>query len=355
MLSLEERYRGLVLGTAVGDSVGLPAEGVPRRRAMLLFKGRWRHRFVLGNGMISDDTEHTLFVIQSLLAHSTSVDLFRKRLGWCLKWWFASLPAGIGLATARACVKLWLGFSPRNSGVFSAGNGPAMRLAPIGAFFSSSPEDLNTFTTACVQITHTDSKAMIGAKAIAATAAWIMRDSLTCRPPGEAFCRLLRDVAPEDAQWLAIVKQIEVGLARESSVDEFARSFGLESEVTGYIYNTVPIVLFAWHRHFGDYEGALTAVLNCGGDTDTTGAIVGALAGLTVGEDGIPEDWVQGIKDWPRTPTILRVAADRLSELRTTGRSLGPVPYFWPGILVRNPLFLFIVLVHGFRRLLPPY
>jgi ADP-ribosylglycohydrolase len=54
---------------------------------------------VLGRGMVSDDTEHTVFVAQSLLAHPNSPELFARRLGWCLRGWLLSLPAGM----ARAC------------------------------------------------------------------------------------------------------------------------------------------------------------------------------------------------------------------------------------------------------------
>jgi len=353
--NLKDRYRGLLIGTAVGDAVGLPAEGIPRARARRMFSGPWRHRFVFGRGMISDDTEHTLFVVQCLLAHPDSAERFGRRLGSCLKWWFASLPAGIGKATARACIKLSLGFGYRRSGVYSAGNGPAMRVAPIGAFFPRSPDTLNAFTQVCTMVTHTDPKAMIGAKAISLTAAWIVREALCEKPPIEAFCKLLRDIAPEDGDWSSLVSKIGDSLTRDVSVDEFTASLGLEREITGYMYHTVPVVLYAWHRHFGDYRASVGSVLDCGGDTDTTGAIVGALAGLTVGESGIPSDWVDGIKDWPRTTVLLRCAADRLSELAETGCSPGPVRYFWPGLIARNVVFLAIVLFHGFRRLLPPY
>ena len=64
----QDRFRGILLGTAVGDALGLPAEGLSRQRIRRLFPGRWRHRFAGHAGMISDDTEHTLFVAQSLLA-----------------------------------------------------------------------------------------------------------------------------------------------------------------------------------------------------------------------------------------------------------------------------------------------
>lgn len=355
MPTLNERYRGMLLGTAVGDTVGLPAEGIPRSRVGRMFKGPWRQRFVFGHGMISDDTEHTLFTTQCLLAHPNSAELFGRRLGSCLKWWFLSLPAGIGMATARACIKLTIGFSHRRSGVFSAGNGPAMRVAPIGAFFYNAPENLSAFTQVCTTITHTDPKAVIGANAIAFTAAWIVRDNLTARPPIDTFCRLLRNIAPDNTDWGDLVTRIGNALEIDSSVTDFATSLGQEREVTGFIYHTVPVVLFAWHRHFGDYSKTLSAVIECGGDTDTTGAIVGALAGLTVGEAGIPKEWIDGIADWPRSVALLRRSADRLSNLRETGSSSGSISYFWPGVLPRNALFLQIVLFHGFRRLFPPY
>lgn len=355
MPELKDRYRGMVLGTAAGDAVGLPAEGIPKRRVMKMFKGPWRHRLVFGYGMLSDDTEHMLFVVQSLLAHHASVDLFVKRLGWCLRGWFISLPAGIGLATARACIKLCLGFRTDRSGVFSAGNGPVMRVAPIGALFASSPERLNTFTEASTRLTHTHPRALIGAKAIAVTAAMIIREELAVRPAVGAFIALLRGIGPEDADWIAVTEKIECGLVNNWTVAEFAESIGQGQGISGYVYHTVPVVLFAWHRHCFDFEKTLTAVWECGGDTDSTGAAAGALAGLTVGESGIPADWIREIKDWPRTTRLLRVAADSLSELKQSGRSRGPVRYFWPGIVLRNTIFLFVVLAHGFRRLLPPY
>lgn len=355
MLTLKDRYRGMMLGTAVGDSVGLPAEGIPRARARRMHKGHWRHRFVFGHGMISDDTEHTLFVAQCLLAHTKSAEYFGQRLGFCLKWWFLSLPAGVGLATARACIKLLLGFGYQKSGVDSAGNGPAMRVAPIGAFFFKSEQELNAYTQISTSTTHTNPKALIGARAIALTAAWIVRDDLHQRPAADAFCQILRDIAHEDAEWCSIVSKIKNGLTREASVDDFAVSLGLEKEISGYMYHTVPIALFAWHRHFGDYRATLCAVLNCGGDTDTTGAIAGALAGLTVGEGGLPVDLIGGIREWPRTISLLSRVADRLSDLRESDVTPGPVQYFWPGLILRNALFLGVVLAHGFRRLLPPY
>ena len=60
------------------------------------------------------------------------------------------------MATARACLKLWLGFSPERSGVYSAGNGPAMRSALIGAYFCEDQDMIERFVTASTRLTHTD-------------------------------------------------------------------------------------------------------------------------------------------------------------------------------------------------------
>jgi ADP-ribosyl-[dinitrogen reductase] hydrolase len=112
---------GCLLGGAVGDALGLPAEGIGRKR-LALWRGEWKHRLVLGRGMFSDDTEHTLMVAAALV-HSADVAAFRATLAGSLRWGLAALPAGTGLATARAIVRLWRGISPEHSGVRSAGNG----------------------------------------------------------------------------------------------------------------------------------------------------------------------------------------------------------------------------------------
>ena len=184
--TFQDRLAGILLGTAVGDSVGLPAEGLSPRRRQRLLPGPWRHRFLVGRGMISDDTEHTLMVAQSLLKHPDDAAAFGRSLAWRLRWWFLGLPAGVGLATARACLKLWLGFPPDRSGVYSAGNGPAMRSALLGAYFFDDQDMIERFVTASTRLTHTDPRALTGALAVARLAAWAVQHD-PAEPPSAEF------------------------------------------------------------------------------------------------------------------------------------------------------------------------
>ena len=354
-LTLRGRFRGILLGAAVGDSIGLRAEGLSPRRAGKLFQGRWRQRLVFNRGMVSDDTDHAVFVAQSLLAHPDSSQRFARRLSWCFRWWLLAVPAGIGFATLRSIIRLWLSVSPSRSGVYSAGNGPAMRSAPLGAFFSSDPGQMDEYLEASTRLTHSDPRALTGAKAVAYLAGWSIRDSLVQRPALEDFLAVLHGAGEQDREWSAAVESIETACLSNLPVLQFAESLGLSNGVTGYVYHTVPVAVYAWYHHFGRYEETVAAVLDCGGDTDTVGAIAGALAGGVVGEQGIPNDWLNGIWEWPRTISVLKAIADRLAD-KSQGADAGtPVRYFWPGLLPRNALFLVVVLLHGIRRLAPPY
>lgn len=343
---------GCILGTTVGDALGLPYEGVSRLRASRMLGSPSRHRFVFGHGMISDDTEHTCMVVQSLIEARDDVDQFSRRFARRIKWWLLALPAGVGKATARSGLKLWLGASPRKSGVFSAGNGPAMRAAIFGAVFDDT-EQLLRFVSASSRITHTDPKAEYGAIAVA-LAARESRTTITIDP--QRYLDLLVETIGDDgAELIALIQQAIKSVSLGNTTMEFASSLGLERGVTGYSYHTVPVAIHAWLSHPRDYASAVTNVIQCGGDADTTAAIVGGIVGAGVGRGGIPSEWIDGIWEWPRTVRWMEMIGTQLadtSKIARTQTATGVNPF---AVLIRNLLFLSIVLFHGFRRLAPPY
>jgi len=351
---LSKRFVGLIIGTAVGDSLGLPSEGIKRKTlAKLKWARNLKHRFIFSKGMISDDTEHTLFVTQSLIMHSDDPDKFQKALAKKLRWWLISLPAGTGMATGISIIKLWLGISPKKSGVFSAGNGPAMRSAIIGARFFDKPVDMQKYVKRSTIITHSDPKAFIGAMAISLCAAETMlKKDGEMIDRGKLFMKLVMIPEKEDKEWAQLVTKMDVSLKKNMSVKDFAAELGLDAGIGGYIYHTVPVAIYSWLRHEGDFHAALTESIRLGGDTDTVGAIVGALAGEYSGEAAIPKKWITDIVEWPRSIKVLRLAASRLAE-QAAGNDVKPVRYFLPGVVIRNIIFFVIVLIHGFLRLIP--
>jgi len=339
----------VLLGTAVGDSLGLPAENLPPGRIQKRWPGPWTQRFVFDRGMVSDDTEHTMFVAQCLTEGTADADSFQRKLAWKLRWWLLCIPAGIGFATLRAILKLWLGFPPSHSGVFSAGNGPAMRSTLIGAYFAGDFVQIREHVRASTRLTHTDPKAETAALAVALTASWAVGRGSSM----DASLKEIRDywisAGPDDADWIALVQKIVEAHGRQSTVAEFAQEIGLTKGVTGYAYHTVPVALYAWLRHFGDYRAGLESVLNCGGDTDTVGAITGALLAIN---SPIPDEWIAGLCDYPISRTYLEQLALALKS--TAAEEHGEIPAFhWVALPLRNLFFLLVVVAHLCRRLIP--
>lgn len=346
-------FIGCLLGTAVGDSVGLPYEGLSARRAGRVFPGAPAHHLLPGKGMVSDDTEHACFTARALILARDDVDAFGRHLAASLRWWFAGLPAGIGLATLRAILKSCLGFPPHASGVFSAGNGPAMRSPIIGVAFANEPDKLSAFVRRSTRLTHTDPKAFHGALAAAlaarhaATAAKVSADGYL-RELGEALAGEAAD------EFLQLAARAAESAARGEGVADFAASIGSRGGVSGYMLHTVPCVLQAWLRHPEDFAAGLADIIAAGGDTDTAGAIFGAVVGARVGKQGLPVDWLAGIVEWPRSTGWIEELGAALAARRQDQPVRVP-GYFVPGIPVRNLVFMAVVLSHGFRRLAPPY
>jgi len=355
---IEQAIVGCLLGTAVGDALGLACEGLSRRRQAKMFPTLDSHKLLsFGRGMTSDDTEHTCMLAQSLIvaAHSDLASLEQKfgaNFAWRLRFWLLGLPAGIGFATLRAILKLWLGFPARHSGVFSAGNGPAMRAAIIGVCFGDDPERMRTLVRAATRITHTDPKAEYGAFAVA-YAAHIAATRKGVIAPGEFFTLLTQHI--NDAEFIELMRKVVESLARGESAETFAASIGCANGISGYMYHTLPCALHVWLAHQNDFRTAVTTMVRLGGDSDTTAAIVGAIAGAHAGKTGIPPEWINNLVEWPRSVAWMEQLGARLASKRS---SHGSCVSLWINpikLLFRNIIFMVIVLLHGFRRILPPY
>jgi ADP-ribosylglycohydrolase len=344
---------GAILGTAVGDALGLPYENLSRRRGARLWGEPDRYHFLFGRGMTSDDTEHTCLVAQSLIISAGQPERFARDFAHRLRWWLLGFPAGIGRATLLGCVKLWLGFRPDRSGIFSAGNGPAMRAAVLGAAIDD-PQLLCTLVRTVTRVTHTDPRAEHGALVVA-LAAMLARSQPHI--DGPFFLEGLRKWLPEEsaAKLLALIERAVQSVAVGKTTPDFADALGWGRKVTGFVNQTVPVAVHAWLRHPRDFRAAVTDVIRCGGDADTTAAIVGGIVGAAIGKEGIPPEWLGKFADWPRTVAWMERLGGRLAEVMRSGQSGKALPVSVAGLFARNVFFFLVVLAHVFRRWLPPY
>lgn len=333
-----ERILGILLGTAVGDAIGLPYEGLsPARVARRLARhGELRHSLVLGRGMLSDDTEHACLTAHALVASRGRPHDFRAQLAGRLRWWLLALPPATGLATARGIVRLWLGWSPERSGVDSAGNGPMMRAAILGACASEDAQRV-AWIEASTRMTHSDPRAQQAALAMARLAG-------SEQPVAEVI------EAIADAKLRARTQQALAAARGRAELESFRTALRFERGVTGFVNDTLPAVVFCWQRWPDDPRAAIEAAVRLGGDTDTVAALVGALAGARLEASALPEAWLAGIRDWPLGVGRIRRLADALVDGGREPRLLWLA--LWLGSVARNLVMVIVVLGHALARAL---
>jgi ADP-ribosylglycohydrolase len=289
--------------------------------------GRLDRYHLLGRtGFVSDDTEQSALVAQSLARQPAQRDRCVRAFRRSLLGWFWRLPWGVGLATIRSSFRILLGL--RRSGVRSAGNGSAMRAAVVGAFFHDRPEKRREFGAALAMTTHTDLRAVEGALFVA---------ELVACGPEEA-----RTIVTEPLLGEALDRAVALA-ARSAPTSEAAEQL----HTTGYVVHTVPFALYCYLRYGDSPLLALQECIGAGGDTDSIAAILGAWLGARHGEPGLPAHLVAELNDGPFGPSHLRGLAAALAS------GAPPPRYSWVRALLRNLALYPVVLAHGLRRIFP--
>lgn len=360
---MKDRYLkpviGCLLGTAVGDALGLPYERLSRARIHQFHTPITGHGLILNQGMFSDDTEHTCMTAQSLIVSGGDPAKFTHDFAWRLRLWLLGFPAGIGLATLKSSLRLWIGFSPQKSGVNSAGNGAAMRSAIIGVCYGEDPPKLLALVNASTIITHNSHKAELGAIAVA-VAAYLASVQSSIQP--QEYYQTLKEFITysstklseaEVTAFLYLIKQACVSVEQNETSVAFANKLDNHQGVSGYIYHTVPIVIQVWLRNQDRYSQGIREIIYLGGDTDTTAAILGGIIGASVGISGIPQQWLDNIVDFPRNIKWIESLGVRLAQSCKAKSAYPALSLAFYCIPLRNLVFLIAILFHAFYRLLP--
>jgi ADP-ribosyl-[dinitrogen reductase] hydrolase len=266
-LTLHDRALGAYLGLAVGDALGATVEFMTPGEIATQYG---LHRKMIGGGwlrlkpgQVTDDTEMCLAMGRSL-ANKGTFDIADICEEFAL--WLKSKPVDIG-NTCRRGIRRYMNdgstFTPYHDG--DGGNGAAMRNLPVALATIGQPENLEPWTLDQAHITHNHPLSD------AATLMFGRMVHMLLRGEGMKACR-------EEANRL---------------VDQH-RTFRFEpykGQSSAYVVDTVQTVL---HYYFvaDSFKSAVIQTVNQGGDADTTGALIGMLAGATYGVHAIPYGWL---------------------------------------------------------------
>lgn len=284
-----DRARGILLGLACGDALGRPVEfksaseisAEHGRLDEMVGHGTWNQPA----GTITDDTEQALCIARSLVEQQEfdPADIAGRFVAW-----YDGGPFDIGRMTMKALSRLKYGDEWDEAGQQvwenspegqNAGNGSVMRCAPLAIPYTSNWDRLVEVSWQSSQITHADPRCTYGCVILNLTIAGLLDDANSSL---QGALNYVGSDAPDD-----LMVALEP-LAGGDSLDTF--------ETSGYVVHSLQTAL-----HDGlvaeSAEDAIVTAVNRGGDTDTIGAIAGAVAGARFGASQLPDRWLRAIDE----------------------------------------------------------
>jgi ADP-ribosylglycohydrolase len=181
----------------------------------------------------------------------------------------------------------------------SLGNGAAMRVGPVGAYFADDLGAVVEQAARSAAVTHTHEEAVAGAIAVAVAAALAYQArKATNLPEGPEFLDMILPHIPESEVRGKVRQARDFG--PDTSVQFAVSVLGNGSRISAQ--DTVPFALWCASEHLDDYERALWLTVSALGDRDTTCAIVGSIVSMYTGVEGIPREWVKTRERFPSWP-----------------------------------------------------
>jgi ADP-ribosyl-[dinitrogen reductase] hydrolase len=296
-----------LVGCAIGDALGQSFEMLPASNQQLKsWDGFFREGATFwkraNRYQYSDDTLMTMTLSASLLEHNgfDPEDVAKKYLAW----YDSGNTRGIGTTTATAIARLKMGATWQESGLThsfdgrpTGGNGTAMRSSPIGLFYRKDPLKLMEYAMLDASITHNSHEPKIGSVAIALAVSFLANGTHDNSTVLEEVSSILAHSTVQDKIILA-----ETLLEMEADAETALANIG----VSGYVPETVGAAFYCLGAT-NSFKDAVVMAVKAGGDTDTTAAIVGALAGTYYGLDDIPEEY-KGVENFE----LLQALTDEL-------------------------------------------
>ena len=291
--SLFDRALGAYLGLAIGDALGATVEFMTPSEIDERFAAQGGvHRNIIGGGwlklapgQVTDDTTMSLALGDALLRGAREGRPFDTQLmadGY-VSWW-RSRPVDCG-NTCRRGIQRYINDgtleAPPNEG--DAGNGALMRNLPVVLATLGNVDLFKRVSIAQARVTHNHHLSDAAVLGIGHLMRTLIKgcDRITA----EAMCEVFANCQPA------------------------FRYRPYPHRASAYVVDTVQTVLHYFLAH-ASFEDALTATVNQGGDADTTGALVGMLAGACCGASGLPQRWLQQL-----APAVVHAVTDQASAL----------------------------------------
>jgi len=293
------------MGTFVGDALGMPVEGMSaieiertHGRLNTMLEAR------LGAGTYTDDTQMMVATTKSLVECDgvDRVDLSQQYLE------HFDRERGYGAGTTQVLRRWKQGESidRASTRIFdggSYGNGGAMRIAPVAVFFQHDVKRLKEAVRKVVSLTHAHPRGIGGAFIQARS----IVEALGTDPPADTFypsnpdhdfalefLKSIRDDVPDqlnpDSIWDSQFERARELLGSHGDPPPpriAAKELGCDSTTKG----SVLTALFAVLINLNSFENVVSYAVNIGGDTDTIGAMAGAISGALHGVGHIPDSW----------------------------------------------------------------
>jgi ADP-ribosyl-[dinitrogen reductase] hydrolase len=310
-MTVEDKAQGCLLGLACGDALGRPVEF---KDAGQIESEHGTLTEMIGNGShgqpagtITDDTEMALCIAHSLVDRGGFDPI---NVGERFVDWLDSEPFDIGLMTRDSLSRIRQGTSWDDAGAdvwesrpegSNAGNGSVMRCTPHAIAFRHFDAELTQVSQLSSAITHADPRCRWGCVILNRTLATLIRDD----PDPLRTALKSTYTAPDELRTaLTQVQEVVTG-------DRDSAAFEAQLATTGYVVDSLQAGLY-YGLTAESAETAIVQAVNSGGDTDTVGAIAGAVAGAQFGSTDIPNRWTEEIEESDR----LKRLAQRLLTIR---------------------------------------
>lgn len=336
-MAIEDRALGALAGAALGDALGMPTQILTREE----IAAAYGHvgDFVaplpdhpvsrgLAAGTVTDDTEQMLLLARQLLEGGEAFD--QQRWVAALVAWETDVIARgshdlLGPSTKRAIAAIRAGTPPQEAGRHGDTNGAAMRIAPVGVIMPSAPLQALVDRVAETSLaTHNTGVAIAAASAVAAAISrgvegggWraAIDTAIAAARTGAASGHPLP--GPSMDRLIADAVALAQGHDHNAALDRIAAETGTGVDAR----QSVPAAFAVLALANGDAWRACVLAANLGGDTDTIGAIAGAIAGACCGFSSLPQDRIAQLRGVDLAE--LRALSTELVAARLAAGSVG--------------------------------